>query len=92
MDTVPVLSYRFVYNGVVRHVDNCQFQNSCLAGFEVRRAGKFSFKTKRYALDKIESTLERIAINRANRPEPPTQDNVLMFNRVRQSDAIKDAS
>jgi hypothetical protein len=46
---------RFMYDGVSRIVDNVDFLNDgrILVGFEMRRAGRFSYKIKKYSIDKI---------------------------------------
>lgn len=53
---MDVLSYKFVYDGASRIVDNVALddKNKQLIGFEVRKSGKFSNKVKRYALNKID--------------------------------------
>lgn len=50
-----IYSYRFPYDGLIRHVDNVEFEpmTDTLIGFEMRKGGKFSYKIKRYSLDKI---------------------------------------
>jgi hypothetical protein len=65
MDTTKVVSVRFKYDGVVRHVDNIMLddKNKQFVGFEVRKAGKFSQKIKRFDMTKMES-LEFITIDR----------------------------
>lgn len=57
-----ILSYRFRYSGEIRHVDCVTFEGDLdtLIGMEIRKSGKFSWKIKRYALEKIETPLERI--------------------------------
>lgn len=57
-----VNSYKFRYNGEVRHLDNVSFESKThtLLGMEVRKAGKFSFKFKRFRLDSIEDKVEKI--------------------------------
>lgn len=71
------ISLRFTYDGRSRLVDNVQFKNNCIVGYEMRRSGKFSQKIKSYRLDKITSTIERIELNRRNRPEVPTLHSIL---------------
>ncbi len=86
---MTVLSYRFKYDGLIRHVDNVAFQNSCIKGYEMRKGGKFSFKTKSYRFDKIQSDLERVVIERKDRPAAPAHDAILMVDHVRLSDVLK---
>lgn len=49
------LCYRFTYKGIVRHVDNVTIdgEQQQLLGMEIRKAGKFSYKIKRYSLVNI---------------------------------------
>lgn len=58
-----ILSYKFKYSGEWRHVDNVTFEEDTqtVIGMEVRKTGRFSWKIKRYALEKIETPLERIS-------------------------------
>lgn len=58
-----ILSYRFKYHGTWRHVDNVTLEGDwdTIVGMEVRKDGKFSWKVKRYAMEKIESPLERVS-------------------------------
>ena len=75
METKSVHSYRFIYKGASRIVDNVTFEKDTLVGFEMRKSGKFSFQTKRYSLDQI-NTLERIAPpDRKGRPTNETSSN-----------------
>lgn len=50
MQTIDI---SFKYDGTTRHVSNCTFEGLTLIGFEMRRAGKFSYKIKRFSFDKI---------------------------------------
>jgi hypothetical protein len=52
-----VVSVRFRYDGIVRHVDNISLddKNKQFLGFEVRKSGKFSNKIKRFDMLKIDS-------------------------------------
>ena len=61
-----ILSYRFKYSGDWRHVDNVTFEGDTqtVIGMEIRKRGRFSWKIKRYALEKIETPLERIPAQR----------------------------
>lgn len=63
-----ILSYRFRYSGDVRHVDNVTFEDDTqtVIGMEIRKGGKFSWKIKRYALEKIEG-MERIPAQRTQK-------------------------
>lgn len=47
---------RFRYKGFWRQVSNITLEpeTRTLIGFEMRKGGKFSYRIKRYALDKIE--------------------------------------
>ena len=47
---------RFNYSGKSRIVDNLSVEadTGTIVGFEMRSAGKFSYKIKRYSVDKIE--------------------------------------
>lgn len=49
------LALKFLYDGVTRHVDNVTIEadKKCIIGYEMRKAGKFSYKIKRYSYDKI---------------------------------------
>lgn len=64
-----ILSYRFKYSGDWRHVDNVTFEDDTqtVIGMEIRKRGRFSWKIKRYALEKIETPLERIPIQRTQK-------------------------
>lgn len=44
---------RFKYDGLWRHVSNVTFEDKTLIGFEMRKAGKFSYRIKRYSFEKI---------------------------------------
>lgn len=44
---------KFYYDGFWRHVSNITLEEKTLIGFEVRKSGKWSYKIKRYSLDKI---------------------------------------
>jgi len=44
---------KFLYEGAWRHVSNITFEGTTLIGFEMRKAGKFSYRVKRYSFDKI---------------------------------------
>jgi len=46
---------RFKYDGNWRHVSNVTFEDETktLIGFEMRKAGKFSYRIKRYSFEKI---------------------------------------
>jgi len=59
---VEILSYRFKYAGEWRHVDNVTFEGEwdTLVGMEIRKRGRFSWQIKRYALEKMESPLEKV--------------------------------
>lgn len=48
---------RFLYDGFVRHVSNVtvEWDTFSLIGFEVRKSGKWSYKIKRYSLEKIDN-------------------------------------
>jgi hypothetical protein len=50
-----VVSVTFAYDGVKRLVDNIDFdpKNRHMIGFEMRRAGKFSYRIKRFDIAKI---------------------------------------
>ena len=52
---IETIDIRFLYDGFVRHVSNVTFEpeTNSLIGFEMRKSGKFSFKIKRFSLDKI---------------------------------------
>lgn len=65
-----IISVRFKYDGKIRHVDNISLDddNKQFLGFEVRKSGRFSNKIKRFDLEKLESPLEFITIERNNRP------------------------
>ncbi len=65
MTTDKVISVRFKYDGVVRHVDNIKFEDSIkmFVGVEVRKAGRFSNKIKRFDMTKMDE-LEFITIDR----------------------------
>ena len=54
-----ILSYRFMYDGASRIVDNIAFEKDCLIGFEARRSGRFSNKVKRFSLAGV-SQMKRI--------------------------------
>lgn len=56
------LTYRFRYDGVSRIVDNVEFEGDRqqFIGMEIRKAGKFSFRIKRFTLSKVEGGLERV--------------------------------
>lgn len=57
-----IISVRFKYDGVVRHVDNISLddQHKQFVGFEVRKSGRFSNKIKRFDLTRVEGPLEFI--------------------------------
>jgi len=65
MTTDKVISVRFKYDGVVRHVDNIKFEDGIkmFIGVEVRKAGRFSNKIKRFDMTKMDE-LEFITIDR----------------------------
>lgn len=44
---------RFKYDGFIRHVSNVTWEDETLIGFEMRKAGKFSYRIKRFSIDKI---------------------------------------
>lgn len=46
---------KFIYDGIVRHVDNCtvEVDTRTVIGFEMRKGGKFSYRVKRYSYDKM---------------------------------------
>lgn len=44
---------KFKYDGSWRRVSNVTFEDISLIGFEMRKSGQFSYKVKRYSLDKI---------------------------------------
>jgi hypothetical protein len=71
---LEILSYRFKYDGHWRHVDNVTFEGEwdTLVGFETRKDGKFSWKIKRFAMEKIQSPLEKI----------PPQMNQKHYDRI----------
>jgi len=50
-----MIDIRFLYDGFVRHVSNVTFEKETgtVIGFEMRKAGKFSYKIKRYDLSKV---------------------------------------
>jgi hypothetical protein len=52
-----IVSAKFVYDGKSRIVDNIKWEfnanSNTLVGFELRKSGKFSYKIKRYDVDKI---------------------------------------
>lgn len=60
-----VISVRFKYDGVVRHVDNIKFEDNIkmFVGVEVRKAGRFSNKMKRFDMTKIDD-LQFITLDR----------------------------
>lgn len=47
---------RFKYDGYWRHVSNVTFedQTKTLIGFEMRKNGKFSYRIKRYTIERVE--------------------------------------
>lgn len=51
--TTGPISVQFQYDGVSRIVDNIDFDGNLLVGFEMRRGGKFSYKIKKYSVNKI---------------------------------------
>jgi hypothetical protein len=57
-----ILSYRFRYAGEIRHVDNVTLEEDTqtIIGMEIRKRGRFSWKIKRYAMERIDGPLERI--------------------------------
>lgn len=58
-DFTPTISARFVYHGVVRHVDNLKLEHdyTTLIGMERRRSGKYSHHIKRYKTAQISDLL-----------------------------------
>lgn len=48
---------KFTYDGISRYVSNVTFEGTTLIGYEMRRGGKFSYKVKRYAFDKIKGLI-----------------------------------
>jgi hypothetical protein len=51
--TSKPVAIRFKYDGVSRIVDNIDFDGKLIVGFEMRRGGKFSYKIKKYSVDKM---------------------------------------
>lgn len=51
------IDIRFKYEGFWRHVSNItlETETKTVIGFEMRKSGKFSYKTKRYSLEKMEN-------------------------------------
>lgn len=45
-------------------VDNVTFEDDwqTIVGIEIRKGGKFSWKVKRFAMEKIETPLERVPV------------------------------
>jgi hypothetical protein len=69
-----ILSYKFRYHGIVRHVDNITFDGNRqqFIGMEIRKNGKFSNRIKRFTLNEVEGPLMRIEpINRTGALERP---------------------
>ena len=50
---MKTIDMKFKYDGSWRQVSNITFEDLTLIGFEMRKAGKFSYKIKRYSFDKI---------------------------------------
>lgn len=65
MTTDKVISVRFKYDDVVRHVDNIKFEDEVkmFVGVEVRKGGRFSNKIKRFDMSKMDK-LEFITLDR----------------------------
>ena len=62
MSKDSIISVRFKYDGIVRHVDNISLDdsNKQFLGFEVRKSGRFSNKIKRFDFSRVEGNLEFI--------------------------------
>jgi len=52
--TDNILTYKFKYAGLTRHVDNVTWEKDSIIGFERRKSGRFSNKIKRYTIANIE--------------------------------------
>ena len=67
------LCYRFTYDGVIRHVDNVTIdgEQQQLLGMEIRKAGKFSFRIKRYSLIKIDGLQKIDPVERVGKVARP---------------------
>lgn len=52
---LKTIDIRFLYDGFWRRVSNITIEpeTSTLIGFEMRKNGRFSYKIKRYSMDKI---------------------------------------
>lgn len=48
------MDIRFFYDGFWRQVSNFTHEGETFIGMEIRKAGKFSFKVKRYTIAKVE--------------------------------------
>ncbi|MFI5405139.1 MAG: hypothetical protein ACHQ1D_01360 [Nitrososphaerales archaeon] len=49
-----MMDIRFKYGGVMRQVSNFTNEGETFIGLEIRKAGKFSFKIKRYTIAEVE--------------------------------------
>jgi hypothetical protein len=49
-----MMDIKFKYGGIMRHVSNFTHEGETFIGMEIRKAGKFSYKIKRYTIADVE--------------------------------------